>query len=706
MVTPLALMLVATAAAAGGTPATPAGGGDPSCGHILPPVRAATGTRPLGPEDLLRLRDIGPADAESFAAPLFTISPDGRRVAFQLRQADPAGNDYCLAMVVLDLVPGASPRIVDQGGELRLLTIDNAGTADFPTGIPEPITPLWSPDGSWIAFLKRSGGRTQVWRAATDGSGSFPVTNSPVDVVDFRIEDDGKSVAFATRAEVTEAKREIEREGLSGYHFDSRWAPVDANHPLARPPAERTVRVADLASGRVRDPTPAERAMLADGGELIATGGAAAHGRPGARAWVAATTLSGGAERGGLRALAAGRSVLTCSKAACDGATDPWLMEDGHRVRFMKREGWAGASTAIYEWDLASGSVKRLYVTDDVLADCAPWEARLVCLRDSSVQPRRLELLDPSTGARQLLFDPNPEFAALTLGKVERLHWRNSFGIEAIGDLVLPVGYRRTRRYPLVVVQYQTRGFLRGGTGDEYPIQAFANRGYAVLSVQRPIPVAIALGARTFHEGDRLNLSGFADQKSVFSSLERGVRIAIARGIADPRKIGISGLSNGSTTAVWALLHSSLFSAAALSSCCFDTDLAMWVGPVTAKEYREDGYPGLLGHNSPFWRDIALSINARRVRTPILLQLADYEYLNSLESYTALREAGAPIDMFVFPGEYHNKWQPAHRLAVYRRSLDWFDYWLRGIRPAAPDRKADLESWDKLRAQLPSASRS
>jgi dipeptidyl aminopeptidase/acylaminoacyl peptidase len=705
MVTPLSFVLVAAAAAANGTPMAAAGGGPP-CEHILPPARVADGTRPLGPEDLVGLRDIGPADAESFAAPLFTISPDGRRVAFQLRKGDPADNGYCLAMIVLDLVPGAPPRIVDQGGELMLLTIDNAGTADFPTGIPDPITPRWSPDGSWIAFLKRSGGRTQVWRAATDGSGSFPVTNSPADVVDFRIAGDGKSLVFATRAEVAEERREIEREGLSGYHFDQRWAPVDADHPLAAPPAERTVKVADLASGRVRDPSAAERAMLADGGELIATGGAAAHGRPGARAWVAATTLSGGAERGGLRALAADRSIVTCSKAACDGATDPWLMDDGHSVRFIKREGWAGASTAIYEWDLATGSVKRLYVTDDVLSDCAPWRAELVCLRDSSVQPRRLEVLDPSTGARELLFDPNPEFARLTLGKVERLHWRNSFGIEAIGDLVLPVGYLRTKRYPLIVVQYQARGFLRGGTGDEYPIQAFANRGYAVLSVQRPIPIAIVRGARSFHEGDRLNLTGFADQRSVFSSLERGVRIAIARGIADPRKIGITGLSNGSTTAVWALLHSRLFSAAALSSCCFDTDLAMWVGPTTAREYSEDGYPGLLGHNSPFWRDIALSTSARRVRTPILLQLADYEYLNSLESYTALREAGAPIDMFVFPGEYHNKWQPAHRLAVYRRSLDWFDYWLRGIRPAAPDRKADVERWDKLRVGHNSLPRS
>jgi dipeptidyl aminopeptidase/acylaminoacyl peptidase len=656
--------------------------------------------RQLTAEDLVELRDIGPADAESFAAPLFAVSPDGRRAAFQLRRADAAANAYCLAMIVVDLAPGGHPVIVDRGGEIILLTIDNAGTADFPTGIPSVITPRWSPDSRWIAFLKRAAGSTQVWRAAADGSGSTPVTHAPTDVVDFRISADGRDIIFATRPGVEKQKLAIAREGLTGYHFDDRWAPVDGNHPFPVPPIPRFVQVADIATGLVRSAKPAEAALLESASELIATQGEPARGAPGAPVWISATGLTGGAQANSLHARTRDGSVATCTRKECEGATDPWLLPSRDRVRFFRREGWARATTAIFEWAPRSGSVRRLYMTDDVLADCAPTGETLICLRDSSLAPRRLERLNPDTGARELLFDPNPEFANFKLGRVERLHWRNALGLEAIGDLVLPVGYRRGRRYPLVVVQYQTRGFLRGGTGDEYPIQLFANRGYAVLSVQRPVPVAIVRGARTFDEGNRLNLDGFSDQKSVFSSLETGVKIAVARGIADPHRLGITGLSNGATTAVWALLHSSLFSAAAMSSCCFDTDLAMWVGPVTARTYREVGYPGLLGRNSPFWRDIALSANAQRMRTPVLLQLADYEYLNALESYTALRESGSPIDMFVFPREYHNKSLPAHRLAVYGRSLDWFDYWLRNIRSMDPERQAELEHWDDLRRSI------
>src|SRR3546814_9514621 len=51
------------------------------------------------------------------------------------------------------------------------------------------------------------------------------------------------------------------------------------------------------------------------------------------------------------------------------------------------------------------------------------------------------------------------------------------------GDLIYPVGYQRGTRYPMVVVQYRTRGFLRGGTGDEVPIQTLADQGFLVLSV-------------------------------------------------------------------------------------------------------------------------------------------------------------------------------------------------------------------------------
>jgi dipeptidyl aminopeptidase/acylaminoacyl peptidase len=373
-------------------------------------------------------------------------------------------------------------------------------------------------------------------------------------------------------------------------------------------------------------------------------------------------------------------------------------MPGKRHVRFFRWEGWANASTAIYDWNISTGAVRRLYRTDDLLTSCTPQGGDLICLVHSSLDPGRLVRLDPSSGRRELLFELNPEFDHLTLGRVERLHWRNAFGLETVADLVLPVGYSPAKKYPMVVVQYDTRGFLRGGTDDEYPIQAFANRGYAVLSFKRPEFMSDRSGATTYEQAGLADLEHFADRRSVQSSLEGGVRLAVERGVADPKRIGITGLSDGASTVEWALIHSSLFSAAAISSCCWDSTLAAQVGPAAARHFLAEGYPGILGRSDPFWKNVSLVENAERISTPILVSASDEELLGAIVSYTGLREAGVPIDMFVYPGEYHGRIQPAHRLAAYRRSLDWFDYWLRGIRSDAPDRQSELIEWDRLKS--------
>src|SRR3546814_3108759 len=86
------------------------------------------------------------------------------------------------------------------------------------------------------------------------------------------------------------------------------------------------------------------------------------------------------------------------------------------------------------------------------------------------------------------------------------------------------------------------------------------------------------------------------------------------------------------------------------------------------------------------------------IYTPLLMQLADSEAMLALETFTALREHGQPVEMYVFPGELHNKWQPAHRLAVYTRNIDWFDFWLRGYVDPDPSKSEQYERWRALRA--------
>ena len=689
--------ILAAAAAAISSIAYADTAGRPECSSILPPARLPEGMRALQPEDLARLRDIGAQEPQFYGSPSFTVSPDRKSAAFQLRRGDPERNTYCLAMVVLDLTGKAPPRIIDEGSEPILITIDMRGVADFPTGNIRIVTPRWSADGKWIAFLKKVAGSTQVWRAFSDGSGSAPLTHSDDDVVDFRIAPDGSSIVYATRPGLNRDRRQNEKDGLNGWHYDDRFNPSVSKHPFPLAGAERHAQVLDPATGAVRPATAQESAMVAVDDEFPAQAGAGVPTNvPGLE--ITATNLSGTAKAGGLRARLADGSVAACSAPACEGAINPWWTPGRAHVRFRRSEGWANASTAIYDWDPKSGAVRRLYVTDDVLTSCTTDLKSLICLRHASLVPGELVRLDPATGKRVTLFELNPEFRHLTLGRAERLHWRNAFGAETAGDLVFPVGYRPGRKYPLVIVQYDTRGFLRGGTDDEYPIQAFANRGYAVLSFKRP-QMPSGKTAKDFEQLGRQNLEHFADRRNVESSLEGGVRLIIDRGIADPRQIGITGLSDGSSTVEWALIHSSLFSAAATSSCCTDSTFVATVGPGAARHFLGEGYPGVLERDDPFWKEVSLGDNARRISTPILINASEEEFLDTLITFSALREAGVPVDLFEYPGEFHARWQPAHRLATYRRSLDWFDYWLRGIRSKDADRQPELIEWDRLKRE-------
>jgi dipeptidyl aminopeptidase/acylaminoacyl peptidase len=308
-------------------------------------------------------------------------------------------------------------------------------------------------------------------------------------------------------------------------------------------------------------------------------------------------------------------------------------------------------------------------------------------------------LVDPSSGERTQLFDPNPQFANIQLGTVQRLKWRNDRGFEAWGDLVLPPGYRRGTKLPLIIVQYNSRGFLRGGTGNEYPIYPLAAAGFAVLSFDRPAPVASMFPKlRTDVELNAANEKGWAERRSIQSALLRGIDLAVATGSVDPNRIGITGLSDGATSARFALLNSKRFAAAAISSCCLEPKTVMTYGGIRWAEFnRALGYPPATVNAPEFWRPVSLVVNADRFHTPLLIQQSDDEYLLGLEALEALREKDAPAELYVFPNEHHVKWQPRHKLAVLSRTLDWFDFWLRCREDPAPEKAGQYRRWEGMR---------
>jgi dipeptidyl aminopeptidase/acylaminoacyl peptidase len=663
------------------------------CTDLLPDgAPRPSAIRPLEADDLFRLRDIGFPDGSITGPSPLAVSPDGNEVAFVLTRADPAANRHCRGLVVVP-IGGGPARMIDAGGDFIPLRTFVRGLS-VEVGLPALNVPLWSPDGRSIAYLKRAGDVTQAWIAQADGSSSRQVTRVAADVESLWWAADGRRLLFASRRSTAAARQQIEAEGQGGWLYDGRFTNAGPWPQLREQDLPVEVSVLELATGAIRPATSAEAARH---GEGMAPG---TRSRSGRRAWTEQDTASLLSPR---RLLAAGPNghPVRCNAAACLNPDGMWWDEAGQELRFLRREGWNRDTYALYRWLPGDGDPVQVWTSQDAIQNCVTVSSsQLVCTRENAISPRQVVALDPATGETQLVFEPNPEFGGIRLGSVQRLRVRNEQGLEAWADLALPPGHRDGEQLPMVIVQYQSRGFLRGGTGDEVPIHLFAARGFAVLSFERPPAVATASNPRSEVEANAANQTGWAERRSVHAALLAAIDAAIATGNVDPRRIGITGLSDGATAVRFALINSGRFAAASIGSCCVEPLTAMaYGGPAFAAFNRAIGYPPLNRSDPDFWRPMALSLNAGRIEAPLLMQLADEEFILSLEAYAALAAHGAPVELFVFPNEHHVKWQPIHRRAVYSRNLDWFDFWLRCREDPDPAKRAQYERWRRMRAQ-------
>jgi dipeptidyl aminopeptidase/acylaminoacyl peptidase len=182
--------------------------------------------------------------------------------------------------------------------------------------------------------------------------------------------------------------------------------------------------------------------------------------------------------------------------------------------------------------------------------------------------------------------------------------------------------------------------------------------------------------------------------------IQEGLVTAIARldamGVIDPTRVGVTGLSYGGEAVMYALFHMPRLAAAIASGTEF--------GPASTFLYGLAGHDllqrwGLDRWDSPRWDTLSITRNAERVYAPLLLNVADREMIDAMHPYTALEQAGRAVEMYVFPGEHHIKSEPAHRLAIYQRNIDWMNFWLRGVEDPDPAKAPQYQRWRSLRGK-------
>ena len=166
--------------------------------QATPSAAPASAKTAFTADDLVRLRRL--SDPQ--------VSPDGRWVAFTLRETDMEANRGRTDLWMVEL--GAKAPIA------RRLTQSPASDS----------SPRWAPDGRSLYFLSTRSGSSQVWRMPLEGGEALQVTDYPLDVGTVKVSPRGDRLALTIEvfadcadlkctAERLEARRKDKATGLA-----------------------------------------------------------------------------------------------------------------------------------------------------------------------------------------------------------------------------------------------------------------------------------------------------------------------------------------------------------------------------------------------------------------------------------------------------------------------------------------------------------
>ncbi|MGH9644763.1 MAG: hypothetical protein ACRD3Q_20355, partial [Terriglobales bacterium] len=316
--------------------------------------------------------------------------------------------------------------------------------------------------------------------------------------------------------------------------------------------------------------------------------------------------------------------------------------------------------------------------------------------------PPRLVLLNENGKPGRVLLDPNPGLASrFQLGVVGFMEGTLSTGERFAASLTLPSHYAKGRKYPLVI---QSQGplvephkFTLYGCGGE------AGLGPSAIAPYASQPLA-GRDIAVLHFGVTAKWGGPAEVQATQRAFEELAAKVIDAGIADPDRVGICGFSRMGYFAYQAISHARLSIAAAVVADNVDYSYVQtvlennWVDAESAI-----GAPAS-GAGLKQWLLNATGFNVERITAPLLLigesGGLQENVVSQWEIISQLRRLHKPVEMYLMPDmdahPSHNPQDPDQVLAVQERTVDWFDFWLRGHEGSDAAKREQYQRWEKL----------
>lgn len=655
---------------------------------VVPAICLAA--EPVSPEDVLGIKHAGSA----------MISPDGAHIVYTVRTPrgfdDEAGSDYSELYVVST-----------KTGEIR----------PFVTGKVSISSPMWSPDGSKIAFLTKRGSKakTQVWIIPFAGGEAYQATHSKTSVSAFRWHPGGTQIAYVATTPVSKKEEKLKEKGFGFIYFEEN---LKHRNLYVIAVGEQGTKAED-AKQLTDDITVWSLEFSSDGSKIAF--GASEKNLIDYRYMFQKIYLMDAAT-GSYKQFSNNPGKLgnytfspDGSKIAYAAAREVWdhavsqayVMDiaGGEPVNLTPPEfrghidwvGWKDKKTVVYHagegvWNTlstvkAEGGDRKIIlhsknsgvifgtpsITKDfkhvAMSGTAPDVPQDIYYWRGGKSPERLTTM-------------NPWIAERSLARQEVITFAARDGREIEGILYYPVGYQQGTTYPLVVtVHGGPEAHYSNGWHSRYfqPPQVLAGKGYFVFLPNYRSSTGYGIEIiRDAHLNDPAGKE--------FDDVADGIDYLIEQGLADKERVALGGGSYGGFAAAW---FASYYTDKIKAACMFvgisdlvskrgTTDIPMEELLVHSQKKLEDMWELSL-QRSPIYY-------AHQSKTAVLIvggaddprvhpsQSLEFYHRLKMNDHTAVR-------LVQYPGEGHGNRKQPGRADILYRLLDWYDWYVKDKRP-------------------------
>ena len=543
---------------------------------------------------------------------------------------------------------------------------------------------VWSPDGKWIVYQQDHAGNElyDLYAIPSDGGESANLTNTPaIREQDPHWSHGGNTIAFAYKTKdgsqydialldwSTRKVHKLTNEQQPGYSWNVvAWSNDDKTLYADRvnPPfTDADVYRIDVATGKLENLTSHQGTIRYLASSLSPDGG---------------TVLLSSDAKGGYMNVAlldVGTKKLTwvtdLKWEAYSGSFSP----DGKNYTYVVNE---DGVTDAYLANRSTNRAEKIdlphglnYFSGNPNA-FAPQSDRVIVSHEASNQPGDFWVYNlASRHADQLTFSAIASLRATPLPASQIVHYKSFDGKIISALLWVPFNLKRDGSNPALVIPH---GGPTGQMVDYWntDVAALTSRGYICIA---PNPRGSTGYGLDFQKANFQDLGG-GDLKDELAAVD----FLKTTGYVDPKKIGITGGSYGGFMTLMAIGKTPEIWAAAVELY----GIINWSTMLKSSDPSLNEYlKGLLGNpdtNRKVYEEDSPITYIRNEKAPLLVLQGDNDPRVPKEEaqqvVDILKKEGRIVDVHYYPNEGHGFAKRENQIDSIRRTIDWFDQYLKG----------------------------